>query len=366
MKSLFLITALVSLAACVTPTDSSQIVPVRSEEQRIIENKMESWLAEYDVPAAAIAYIENGSLKWSSVHGEQSPGVAASEATLFNIASMTKSITAETILRLVSSGKIDLDEPMSAYWIDPDLKNDPRHELLTPEIALRHRAGFPNWRPKDNSGLTFQFEPNEKTSYSGEGYDYFARFAEKKLNQPFTELARAQVLGPLGMDQTSYIRQDWFDGRVATPQGPKGVIGDPDVRTQWSAADDVHITIDDYAKFLVSVMNNDGVTAEIAEQRLRISENVFAKGCPWGPDTCPIKGGFGMGWAVFSYEGETVVMQGGGDWGERTLGFFVPERDIGIIVFTNGANGSAIIKEVVQILYPGSDYIEFLAFQAKK
>jgi len=365
MRKPTLIGLLACAAACATPSKYSPSVIDRSAKQEIIEGKIETWLDEYDVPAAAIAYIENGSLMWSSVHGEQSPGVPATQETLFNIASMTKSMTAETVLRLASANEIDLAEPMSTYWIDPDIEHDPRHAQLTPEIALRHRTGFPNWRPEDNSGLAFQFAPDEGSAYSGEGYDYVARFVEKKLNRPFTELARTFVFNPLVMDQTSYIQRDWINGKVASPKGPEGVYGDPDVRAQWSGADDVHITIGDYTKFLISVTNNEGVTAEIAESRLRISENIFADGCPWGPDACPLKGGFGMGWAVFSYEEETIVMHGGGDWGERTLGFFVPEQDIGIVIFTNGANGSAVIKEVVQVLYPGSDFIEFLAFQAR-
>ncbi|MEP3227568.1 MAG: serine hydrolase domain-containing protein [Parasphingorhabdus sp.] len=338
----------------------------KSTQQQEIENNIDNWLEKHDVPAVAIAYIEKGNLQWSGVFGEQSPGVNATSDTLFNIASMTKSISAETILRLASSGKINLDEQMSVHWIDPDIARDPRHQLLTPKIALRHRAGFPNWRPKNGDGLAFQFTPGEQASYSGEGYDYVARFAEKKLDRSFTALAHQEIFQPLDMDQVSYVGEKWFSGRVAQPQGPDGKRRTADVRDKWSAADDVHITIRDYTKFLISVMKNEGLSKYLADQRFKLSDNIFAKGCPWGPDSCPLKGGFAMGWAVFEYQGETVIMQGGGDWGERTLGFFVPEREIGIAVFTNGANGSAIIKKVVEILHPGSDYIAFLAFQARQ
>ena len=147
-------------------------------------------------------------------------------------------------------------------------------------------------------------------------------------------------------------------------RGPEGELGEPDIRENWNAADDLHVTIGDYAKFIVSVSNDNNVSQEVVDQRMTFSGNLFENGCPWGPDTCPLSAGFGLGWAIFEYENETVVMQGGGDWGERSLGFFVPERGVGAVIFTNGANGSKVIKEVVEAIYPNTDFIAFLSFQA--
>lgn len=61
---------------------------------------------QYDVPSVAIGYIENDKLAWTAVYGEQSPGVPATDNTLYNIASLTKPISAETILRLASKGAL--------------------------------------------------------------------------------------------------------------------------------------------------------------------------------------------------------------------------------------------------------------------
>ncbi len=365
MKNKIFAVVLASLAACAAPMGKAFAEIAQTDTQRQVDEEAAGWLTQYDVPSVAIAYIKDGLVSWTSVHGQQSPGIPATEKTLYNIASMTKPISAEIILRLASQGALSLDEPMSAYWIDPDIRDDPRHAKLTPEIALTHRTGFPNWRSSANDRLAFQFEPGARAGYSGEGYNYVARFAEKKMGRSFDALANTYVFEPIGMNDASYVQQDWFDGRVAVPQGPQGEPGEPDIRMQWSAADDVHVTIEDYAKFLVSVMNNDGISSDIANRRLRTSENMFAEGCPWGPDACPKSGGFAMGWAVFTYENETVVMQGGGDWGERTIGFFVPERNLGVVIFTNGANGSAVIKEATELLYANPDFIAFLTFQAQ-
>lgn len=362
MKNLALIGC---LSAITLPISLSTVMADQpaGNTHSIIQEKANEWLNTYIVPSVAIAYIEAGTLQWISVHGEQSPGKPASENTLYNVASMTKPISAETILRLASKEEISLDEALSTHWIDPDINDDPRHTKLTPLIALQHRTGFANWR---DDKLHFQFEPGEKSQYSGEGYNYVARFAENKMGLPFNQLARMHVLAPEGIKDAAFVKHDWFADRVATPMGPDNQFGEPDIRSQWNAADDLHITIGDYARFMIAVMNNTGVSATIAEQRFITNENLFEQGCPWGSDSCPEHAGFAMGWAVFQYPDETVIMHGGGDWGERTLGFFVPERNLGIVVFTNGANGSSVIKQVVETLYPNNDFIEFLAFQANQ
>jgi CubicO group peptidase (beta-lactamase class C family) len=51
------------------------------------------------------------------VAGEQSPGVPATDRTLYSIASLTKPIVAETILRLASQNKLQLDESIYPYWV---------------------------------------------------------------------------------------------------------------------------------------------------------------------------------------------------------------------------------------------------------
>src|ERR1700683_3772636 len=66
------------------------------------------WLKESDVPSVAVAYIEDGKVAWTEVYGEQSPGVAATGKTLYNMASLTKPMTAETVLGLAAGGKLSI------------------------------------------------------------------------------------------------------------------------------------------------------------------------------------------------------------------------------------------------------------------
>jgi CubicO group peptidase (beta-lactamase class C family) len=160
-------------------------VSTAGELKHQLDQQVPAWLKEFHVTSVSVAYIENGKTAWSAYYGDQVPGgPPANEKTLYNVASLTKPITAEVILRLASEQKLSLDEPIAPYWTDPDIKDNPWSKLLTPRICLSHQTGFTNWRYQTKGVLTFQWEPGTKTGYSGEGFDYAARFAEKKTGQP--------------------------------------------------------------------------------------------------------------------------------------------------------------------------------------
>ena len=329
---------------------TAQIV-ARAKTGRVeIEAHVSEWLQESDVPSVAVAYIEDRRVAWTEVFGEQSPGVAATEKTLYNVASLTKPITAETILRLASLNRLSLDESISKIWVDPDIKDDPYSKLLTPRLCLAHQTGFANWRRMTGGVLKIRWKPGTQTGYSGEGYNYVGTFAERKLSRPFDALARETVFDPIGMKDTSYQAKDWYTGRLAAAHGPRGEKPIDLVPTKWNAADLLRTTIGDYAKFVVSVMRDEGLTKPIAAERATIardSENVCRNDGDAGKCI-----GMGLGWRVEIVNGVKILDHDGSDWGVRTSAMLVPSQGIGIVVFTNGENGMEVIRNIMKALYP--------------
>jgi CubicO group peptidase (beta-lactamase class C family) len=339
-------------------------VAPRKDGRAEIDAHAVEWLKESDVPSVAVAYIENRRVAWTAVYGEQSPGVPASAKTLYNTASLTKPVTAETVLRLASAVKLSLNESMSPFWLDPDIKDDPRSKLLTPRLCLSHQTGFPNWRGKTGGVLKIQWDPGTQTGYSGEGFNYVGRFTEKKLGEPFDLLAQEMVFNPIGMNETSYTVKDWHAGRLAVPHGPKREKPVDDVARAWNGADLLRTTIQDYAKFVVSVMHDEGLTKEIAVERAtltrdRMKPEDLKNVCNTAgePGHCLVTAGMGLGWEVETVNGEKILDHDGSDWGVKTFVMFVPSRGIGVVVFTNGENGEVVIKKVVEALYPNRLYV---------
>lgn len=330
----------------------------KSAAQRRLDERMPVWLKAFNVTGVGIAYIEHGKIAWNAFYGDQVPGgPPASSTTLYSIASLTKPITAEIIDRLASAGKLSLDEPISPYWTDPDLKDNPWAKLLTPRICLTHQTGFPNWRYQTGNVLKFQFQPGTRFGYSGEGFDYVAHFAENKTGVPFEELAQQYVFTPIGMKDTSYTPRPWWSGRQAKP-----VESEP--RTKWSAADLVRTTAEDYARFIISLMHNDGVSPGIAAERLRISRNLMTPElesalCELAKDPahCTLSIGVGLAWRVVKISGKTILDHTGADNDVKTFAFFIPEQQIGAVIFTNGPDvGHEIIDKVLESLYPDPVY----------
>ena len=92
------------------------------------EKKLPDWLKETKVPAIGIGIIENRKLKYTKVFGElrnNGPNRSLSAAppnTIFQVASLTKPVVVILTLKLVTSGKWNLDEPLANYWVDPDVQ----------------------------------------------------------------------------------------------------------------------------------------------------------------------------------------------------------------------------------------------------
>ena len=332
--------------------------PTPTKLRATIVQDLPRLLKQYNVPSASVAYIADGILAWTAVAGEQGPGVPANDHTIYNIASLTKPIVAETILRMASQNKLQLDEPIFHYWVDPDLRGNPWNKLLTPRLCLSHQTGFANWRRMTNGVLTFKFQPGSQSSYSGEGYFYVARFAQNKAGQPFDRLAQQYVLGPVGVKETSFTTQTWFNDHLAQPYANDAFLP-PALTSTWNAADLVETTISDYAHFVASVMRNEGLSSAIAAERLVLtrdwtSEDARKQVCTYEtPGTaCNISAGMGLGWQIIVHNGVTIADHSGSDTGVNTYAFFIPSKRVGAIIFTNGENGSKVIGEIVRALSP--------------
>jgi CubicO group peptidase (beta-lactamase class C family) len=352
-----------SLIACLIclATGAAAIAAPPSALQARADAKIPQLLAEQKLPSVSLAHIEAGQIVFSAAYGLQAPGIRATTKTLYNIASLTKPISAEVILRLAAQGRLSLDEPMYVYWTDPDIANDERRKLLTPRLALSHQTGFPNWRRETGGVLMFKREPAAAYGYSGEGYEYLAKFADKKTGIDFEVLAQNLVLGPLHMTATSYTRRPWFTDRIAQPTDGQGKALEPEIADHWIASDLMYTTPTDYARFMQGVLRGDGLTPQLAKERSRIQVNEGSQKCTGAkPAGCPEAAGFGLGWEIIKLGGETYMMHGGSDEGVATFVYLNLTRQDGTVVFTNSSNGLSVLLQILDLIGADRAFIECL------
>lgn len=303
------------------------------------ETEIEKWLKENKVPTLGIGVIENGKLQQVKVFGEISKGISAPYNTIFNVASLTKPVTALVALRLISLGKWNLDEPLYKYWTDQDIANDPRNKKLTTRIILSHQTGFPNWRyTNENKKLNFHFDPGTKYQYSGEGMEYLRRALEKKFHKSLQQLANELIFQPLKMTDTRYVWDKNVDTiRLAIGYDKDGKAYETVKNKIPNAADDLLTTIEDYGKFLVSAMNGDG-----------LSKNVFDE---MTKNQVPSTKGkhFGLGFEIYDLRnGEYALSHGGSDNGVQTIVFILPKTKQGLLIFTNSDTGGSVYETLIK------------------
>ena len=376
-----------------SPDRVERIPAPGADRVAVYDRTFPEFLERHEVLTAGVGVIKNGELVWAGYYGEQSPGVPASENTQFDVASITKTITAETILRLADKGLLSLDEPMASYWMDDDIAGDPRAQAITARMALSHSTGFPNWRFLDESAggrfnpsipLRFLFDPGTAYQYSGEGLEYVARYAESKLDIGFEDLVIREVFEPGEMVGVSLSRREAnfpnivqaidaegnFNGHYCRPGG--GMCRE---EGEWSAADDMRITIRDHAKFLVSVMNGEGYSGAMVADRNEVqTEKTATPGsilvmCEQLADSdCPIVQGYGLGWEVADYGDHQLLGHGGSDFSEVAVAYFYTDTKEGVLIFLNAPNDRAhrMMPEAIELVHPGSPITPHYAYWAEQ
>ena len=318
-----------------------QAYKIKETENSIFENdtEIEKWLKQNKVPTLGLGIIENGKLRQVKVFGEIKNGIVAPYNTIFNVASLTKPVTAVVALKLISTGKWNLDEPVYKYWTDPDIANDPRNKKLTTRLILSHQTGFPNWRgSNENQKLSFEFDPGTKYQYSGEGMEYLRKALENKFKKTLQQLADELIFKPLKMTDTRYIWDKNMDiSRLAVGYDKNGNVYETQKNKTPNAADDLLTTIEDYGNFLVSVMNSDGLTKQVFDEMKshQVASNKRKH--------------FGLGFEIYDFEnGDYVLSHGGSDKGVRTIVFIFPKTKDGLLIFTNSDTGGSLYEDLVK------------------
>tara|TARA_R110002051_G_scaffold201693_1_gene268495 strand:- start:28829 stop:30310 length:1482 start_codon:yes stop_codon:yes gene_type:complete len=317
-----------------------QAYEFKKTENSIFDNdaEIEKWLKEKKVPTLGLGIIENGQLKQIKVFGEIKNGVSAPYNTIFNVASLTKPVTAMVALKLVSLEKWDLDEPIHKYWTDPDVAGDPRSKKLTTRHILSHQSGFPNWRYLNKSNkLNFQFEPGTKYQYSGEGLEYLRIALENKFNKSLDQLANELIFEPLEMTDTKYIWNNKIDEkRMAIGYDSKEKPYETVKNKTANGADDLLTTVEDYGKFLVSIMNGGGLSEKVFGDM--VSHQVVTKNGKH----------FGLGFEIYNFKnGDYALSHGGADKGVQTIFFIFPKTKKGLIIFTNVDDGYKVYEKII-------------------
>ncbi|MBD8880624.1 MULTISPECIES: serine hydrolase domain-containing protein [Rhodanobacter] len=250
-----------------------------------IDRQVEKLMEHTGARGVAIAVIDRGKVIYIKAYGDRNAkGDPLRTDTVMYGASLTKTVFAYTVMRLVDQHRIDLDTPVAAYLDKPlpaydteaiyrdkygpykDLADDERWKKITPRMVLTHSTGFLNfyWLEPDHK-LRIHFEPGSHFSYSGEGM-ILLQFAiengrkSQHLGVDVGDLVQENVFEPLDMKRSSLMWRADFAGNLADGWNDKGEPQPHDRRSKVRAAGSMDTTIDDLSKFAAALVSGKGLS----------------------------------------------------------------------------------------------------------
>ncbi len=321
-------------------------------------------MQELHVPGAALALIDHGEVIWTKGYGvaDKTTGTPATPETVFQAASISKSVTAWGVMRLAQEGKLSLDAPVERYltrWHLPPSNFD--NSGVTIRRLLSHTAGlsipgYPGVAPGNPlptleqalsgeagaaGSVRVEFAPGTKFSYSGGGYTLLQLVIEEIAHDTFASYMRHEVLQPLGMTHSSFEWTPEIQGSTATAYDQTGNRL-PNFLYAEQAAAGLYTTAADLAKFVSAGMT--GPKGEVAGRGVLTQETFLQMVSP-APAT---NGQYGLGFDIQKLPGGLrMVYHPGSNRGWAGMIAELPEGRQGLVLLMNGDGGDILATQVV-------------------
>ncbi len=239
-----------------------------------LDQRIPSLMERYDIPGASIALIQKGEMAWSQAYGDadRESGRPMTTDTLYQVQSISKSVTAWGVISLVERGMIGLDDPVGKYitsWELPDA--DFSWDQVTVRRLLSHSAGMPvgsfesvgleEELPSLQAALSEAAEgsPAQPTQapgqfrYSNLGYALLELLVQDVTGRDFARYMDEEILTPLGMDDATFIWNDQVKAKLATEHRVNGNPV-PAYRQAVRAHGSLYATVKDIAQFVAAAM----------------------------------------------------------------------------------------------------------------
>lgn len=154
--------------------------------------------------------------------GSPAPAEPMTEDTMFDLASLTKSVATTTaVLQLYEQGQVQIDDSLQTYLPSFNPANDPRRAQVTLRMLLTHTSGIAGdlsldgpWgldRADKAEGIRralaarVEFGPGELFHYSDINFILLGALLEKITGEPEDIYVQKNVFEPLGMEDTRYL-----------------------------------------------------------------------------------------------------------------------------------------------------------------
>jgi CubicO group peptidase (beta-lactamase class C family) len=298
------ILAALMLSACHSTT---VLEPATSFAQ--FEDNLESLRVSSHISAISVAIARDQSIVYSRGFGIADIGEnrPATDATVYQLASLTKPFASVVIMQLVEEGLVSLDDPVSKYGINLQSSGI---------VRVRHLLSH-----------TSEGTPGASYSYNGNRFSLLDSVIAHATGQTFAQAVEARVISRIGLANTAPVFQNnmargytWKDGQQVFTPYP----------STFSTAAGLTASALDYARFSMA-MDRDALLAP-ATKALAYAPTVLTSG-----EISP----YGLGWFSTEYKGVRIIWHYGYWTANSSLVIKVPSRRLTYVVLSNSDQLSA-------------------------
>lgn len=331
----------------------------------------------YKIPSVSIAVINNGKLEWAKTYGyaDIKTKRLANTTTLFQVASISKSVTGLGIMKLVQDGKLSLTKDIRSYlktWDFPDNEFS-KGKTITLKNLLNHTAGLSvhgfigytvfdsiptinqiliGEKPANHEAVKPMYPVNEHFEYSGGGYSVIRKILDDNFSSNYDSLMQKLILKPLKMNNSTFSQplspqyKNYAYGCDKEMQPLKGnyyIYPEQAAGGLWSTATDI-------AKFVLNIQNN-----------LKASPNSLISKSHCEEMLTPFLSNYALGFGVVEKGGEKYFWHEGESYGYNAMYYGSFTTGKGVVILTNAypENGQPFIKELlnsVAVTYQWKDF----------
>ncbi len=339
-----------------------------------IQNTLE---ASEIVPSISISIVSDKDVLYQETFGyaDWEKQQAATNQSVYYIASCTKAFNGLLAHILAEEGMLDLNEPIINYKPFKDFKKKEVFQNITIMDLLSHQSGI------DNPYLSFRLaytgdysnaeilrlieeetqrnEAGKAFEYTNFGYYLFDYLLQAELGKCWKDLLDEKLFQPLDMENSTAYISKVPDGKLARPHSGvfKGQVNVSPLQkndAMMHAAGGLMTNTEDAAKFLqfylgkgmgiypkYLVENSYQQQVEAKHEYVRVFEGK----------------GYASGWRIGEFENEKIVYHFGGYTGYFAHYSFIPEKKIGMAIFSNtdmGMTAANLISKYAYNLYLGN------------
>ena len=321
-------------------------------------------MAHFHLHGLSIAVIRNYRIDWAKGYGwadsaDQRP---VTTHTLFQAASISKSLNGVGVVLLAQDGKLDLNTDINNYLTSWKFPYDSlsKAKKITVANLLSHTAGLTvhgfrgysigdtlptpqqildGKHPANSPAVRSMYEPGLKSEYSGGGTTISQVIVQDITHEPYDRYMQEKVLNPLGMRESFYtqpapaarvsvLATGYYEDGTAV-KGKYHIYPEEAPAGLWTNPSDL-------ARYIIETqLSYQGKSAKVLNQqytKLRLTPYIDQSAA--------------LGVFIAKIGGEDYFQHGGANEGFRSQYFGSLENGNGVVVMVNSDNG-AILGEVI-------------------